>query len=330
MSLPTFQGTPVPAFTVHIHQSVSIRDALALPNATLFGPEHASSSIRADTTRHAVRALSISKWTNFDFEVLTELYKDMLNQMVPPPNGAKSGPFHVNIIEEAKKMFLEHLSPRLEEPIKQGAALLGSQFGHQFPAVVVKPGKSFDKQTPTLSYVAGNDPDGRTLVVNLCLHANAWRSSMISGNKATMARRPLDRLAKYCLLAHTRYGFLMTTEEIVVVRIRGTVFNTNMSCHVEWQAIPWSAQGPYELTACLSIWSLVMLSLDDLRMSGSPPHYLPLPRCLPDPRPLNLWWRCQIPKGFFYRHPSSGQREADLPEGSMFEDAPKDTSSWTS
>ncbi|CCT69071.1 uncharacterized protein FFUJ_08008 [Fusarium fujikuroi IMI 58289] len=327
MSLPTFQGTPMPDFSVHMKRSVSIRYALSQPNPALLGAEHAPSSTRGDTTRHAVKALSILKWTDFNIEVLEDLYKDMLSQMVLSPSGAKSGPFHLDNIEEAKKMFLEHLGPRLEDPIEQGAALLGSQFGHQFPAVVVKPGRSFDRQTPTLSYVAGNEPDARTLVVNICLHANAWHSSMIGGNKATIARRPLDRLAKYCLLARTRYGFLMSTKEIVVMRIRGKVFDTSMSCHVEWQAIPWSVNGPYELTACLSIWFLVMLSLDDLRLSGSPPHYLPPPYYLPAPRSLNVWARYQIPKGFFYRHPSSGQREAELPEGAEFEDSPHGTSS---
>ncbi|KAF5679302.1 hypothetical protein FCIRC_6147 [Fusarium circinatum] len=320
MSLPTFQGPPVPAATLHLKPSVSIQHALSLPNATLFAAEHAPSTVRGDTTRHAVKALSILEWTDFNFEVLGNLYRDMLSQRVLLPDGAKNGPFYVDNIEEAKKMFLEHLGPRLEDPIQRGAALLGSQFGHQFPAVVVKPGRSFDKQTPTLSYVAGNEPDARTLVVNICLHAHTWHSNMIGGSKAAIARRPLDRLAKYCLLARTRYGFLMTTKEIVVVRIRGTVFDTSMSCHVEWQAIPWSAEGPHELTACLSIWSLVMLSLDDLRLSGSPPHYLTRPHYLPAPRSLTLWVRYEIPQGFFYRHPASGQREAKLPQGAEFQD----------
>ncbi|KAH7244402.1 uncharacterized protein BKA55DRAFT_541307 [Fusarium redolens] len=334
MNIPTLRGTPVHTTVIQVEQIISIRDTLSISNANLLANRTASTSVNRDTTQQAITTASASRWADFSLEVLTEVYKNILDQMVMPPRGVRSGTFDIRRVQDATTMFIEHLSPPLEEPISRGAAFLGGQSNRQFPAVVVKVSndiklnKGVETYNPPLSFVTGDG--ARTLVVGFFLHARAWNSNKLLHTETAMAKRPLLRIAKYCLLAHTRYGFIMTMDEIVVVRIKGTVFDTKAPCHVEWQAVPWVAQGPYELTVCLSMWSLVMLSLDDLRLSTSPSHYMPPPHHIPHPRSLNIWWHYQIPGGFFYRHPSSGQREADLPEGATFEEGPTETSSSTS
>ncbi|KAF9762348.1 hypothetical protein IL306_003446 [Fusarium sp. DS 682] len=175
-------------------------------------------------------------------------------------------------------------------------------------------GMLFERNKPTLSFKAGNE---KVLVVGNILHPGInWNSSQLSGTRP-MAKHPVNRIAKYCLLAKTRYGFILTTTELVVIRIRGTVFDTSEPCDVEWQSIAWAAHGEFELTTNLAIWWLVMLGLYD-QLSTDSPH-----PSIPSARSLNLWWlRDNGQGGHFYEHHSSRQRALQLPNGAIAENAP--------
>ncbi|KAF5531744.1 hypothetical protein FNAPI_13172 [Fusarium napiforme] len=325
MNIPTVQGNPMQTSMIQIEHSVSILNALSSPNAPLRASNATPSTVREDMTRRAVKEATVAPWVDFDLNTLTKTYKSLLAQQVMPPRGVKNGNFDIRTVHDATTMFIEHIVPRLENPISVGATFLGAQFTVRFPAVVVKVGNDVESYNPPLSFVT--EDGSQTLLVGLVVHAKAWNSNKLLYRETAVSKRPILRIAKYCMLARTRYGFIMSTDGLVVVRISGDVFDTTAPLHVEWRAIPWVAQGPDGLTFCLSLWLLVMLDLDDLRLSTYPFYNDQFPPHIPPRRSLNVWVCCRTPKGFFYRHPSSGQRCAELPEGAEFEDSPNGTSS---
>lgn len=88
--------------------------------------------------------------------------------------------------------------------------------------------------------------------------------------------RPLEQLATYCRFGETRYGFILTQEELVTFRIRrldpaliatgpgGTApVIDKPHAGMEYKSIPWHASGPGKLTANLAIWALGCMGMND-------------------------------------------------------------------
>ncbi|KAK3331420.1 hypothetical protein B0H66DRAFT_467120, partial [Apodospora peruviana] len=74
---------------------------------------------------------------------------------------------------------------------------------------------------------------------------------------------PIRQIATYCQLADTRYGFLITPEELVAVRVHLIFDDVDMTrAGVEYRAIPWNWTGP-GLTVNLGLWTLGMMGAND-------------------------------------------------------------------
>lgn len=96
-------------------------------------------------------------------------------------------------------------------------------------------------------------------------------------HRVTVERlRPLEQLATYCRFGETRYGFILTQEELVAFRIRrldpalivtgplGTgPVKDKPYAGIEYKSIPWHASGPGKLTANLAIWALGCMGMND-------------------------------------------------------------------
>lgn len=89
--------------------------------------------------------------------------------------------------------------------------------------------------------------------------------------------RPLERLATYCRLAGTRYGFILTQSELVAFRVRRLdstlvsttppVLHNRSYAGIEYKSVPWHASGPGKLTANLAIWALGCMGMNDQHRS---------------------------------------------------------------
>lgn len=83
--------------------------------------------------------------------------------------------------------------------------------------------------------------------------------------------RPLEQLATYCRYGETRYGFIITQEEVVAFRIRrldpsliASVVAFDKTCAgIEYKSIRWHASGSGQLTANLAIWALGCMGMND-------------------------------------------------------------------
>lgn len=95
--------------------------------------------------------------------------------------------------------------------------------------------------------------------------------------------QPLERLATYCRFGETRYGFIITQEELVAIRVRrldpalisGVLACDKPHAGIEYTSIPWDAFGPGKLTANLAIWALGCMGMNDhhriMESSGGEP-----------------------------------------------------------
>lgn len=83
--------------------------------------------------------------------------------------------------------------------------------------------------------------------------------------------RPLELLATYCRFGETRYGFIITQEELVAIRIRrldpalipGVLACDEPCAGIEYKSVPWDASGPGNLTVNLAIWALGCMGMND-------------------------------------------------------------------
>lgn len=83
-------------------------------------------------------------------------------------------------------------------------------------------------------------------------------------------RDPINQVFTYCRRANVPYGYVITQEELVVLRL----FNGDKNnpdhltgregrTYVEWKAIPWANNTDDELTVNLTLWCLHMLAARD-------------------------------------------------------------------
>ncbi|KAL9083905.1 MAG: hypothetical protein Q9165_008312 [Trypethelium subeluteriae] len=84
---------------------------------------------------------------------------------------------------------------------------------------------------------------------------------------------PARQLAAYCAYSHMRYGYIITDEELIVVRI-GTLVEERSGAPIielmeetvdkprlEWQSIPWNhGNDPTKITVNLALWALHVLA----------------------------------------------------------------------
>ncbi|KAK0738491.1 hypothetical protein B0T18DRAFT_247810 [Schizothecium vesticola] len=74
---------------------------------------------------------------------------------------------------------------------------------------------------------------------------------------------PMRQLANLCHMAKTRYGYIMTDEDLVVCRFYYPEDGMNQvnRLKVEIMAVPWTVHGEAQLTTDLALWWLCMLAL---------------------------------------------------------------------
>ncbi|KAJ4247132.1 hypothetical protein NW762_013270 [Fusarium torreyae] len=294
-------------------QSPRIEDVLSRPNPRLSTTPPTSGMTRFNVPM--LRWNNLSRWDDFNFQVLSDCFGDILNKHISPINYVQPGPFEIKTLTDLKDMCTRSILPRLDQPMAIGAAELGSRLNQTFPRIYTGHDQLLagGHRRSALSFMADYDNSHRThLVVSCVLHGSQWNSEALSNGVPAIAIEPIDRIATYCLLANTRYGFILTTQELVVVRVSGTAHKTNNSCQVEWQAIPWHASGPNVLTITLALWCLVMMSLRDTYRSICGPDQL---------LPLHRWWKYQNLEGMAVYHHHISMREVfSQPPGASVEE----------
>ncbi|KAF4335080.1 hypothetical protein FBEOM_11058 [Fusarium beomiforme] len=147
--------------SVHVPQGVPILHTLATANPSL----HLTSSHSRpfDSASARVHQPSISRWTQFNYRVLSEAYGHILDEMVAPDSGAEAGPFFMENLDGLKQMFLDHMFPRLKGPIGKGVDAINGYLPGHVPAVAIGLNTPLpQRRSSAVTFKAG--PTGRPLI----------------------------------------------------------------------------------------------------------------------------------------------------------------------
>lgn len=158
----------------------------------------------------------------------------------------------------------------LRDPLKKGAECVR---GVDQPDISIKkkfmqyPGPKKRKLEPDMAIFLrdGNRTTSTTLVTGDNKCATKWSHHGLTpsqSNPPTGPLWPIRQIVTYCVYSKTRYGWIMTTSEVVVFRVsRNPSTSDPIKYIVEWTHIPWSNSGEGKLTVNLAIWWLGMLGL---------------------------------------------------------------------
>jgi hypothetical protein len=301
--------------------SPTLYAALITANQTLYYNLMSSNKRTGPPTDYPI-PITVLRWNDFNIQSLTEAYGDILSSNLDIRSSESySDPIQISGPDSLKSACESHVFRLIHQAIIRGTEDIVGRLEQRMPNVEYVqddriPHKYEYRYKSGLSVLLGNPsistPPAR-LVVSCFYHASTWKSGyLLSKSPRPFHLLPLQRLAMYCLLADTRYGFIFTGLELVVVRVSGTIACPPAPCQVEWQSIPWSNSGPGVLTVKLSLWSLIMMSLHkEYRATCTPERILP----------LHLWWRYRNCEGrVVFRHHLSMREVFELPNGAVFQD----------
>lgn len=155
----------------------------------------------------------------------------------------------------------------------------------------------------------GNRTSSTTLVMGDNKCATKWNHrDMADPDKPRDTMWPVRQITTYCEAAKTRYGWIMTTSEVVVFRVSKNPSSSDQAKYIiEWNFVPWTSSGEGTLTVNLAIWWLGMMGLADRHRE------IVLP---PRMYPINLWQKWKAKDGTDrYTHMLSQRTLAALPPG---------------
>ncbi|KAH7184706.1 uncharacterized protein B0J16DRAFT_268229 [Fusarium flagelliforme] len=299
-------------FVPHTWATMSIQDALASANPTLQVDPNPTRLVTANVAD--IANPRIAHWEDFDLHSLRQAYGDLMEQYPVPRVAMPRSPFECKRLIQLKRIFINHVFPRLVQPIKTGATVLEDRLGDGLPDVSMRSDTLVEwPYRSGLSLISDNEVH---YLVSCVVLGTQWTSAMVENASSSGGEEclPLRRVAAYCVSTDTRYGFVLTPEEIVVVRVSGTAHDKTQPCLIEWKAVPWSASGPNTLTVTLSLWFIAMMSLNPAHRALRPPGAVP---------PVNLWWKYRDPAGTVtYQHHLSLRQVVRPLTGVIVQDAP--------
>lgn len=252
----------------------------------------------------------VSRWEDFNLFNVTSAFGDILAceaydglhpfSLIPPGNLASLSTFD-----------LTYFRQRLQSPMEVGLRVLAERSGRNGLTVATRQYQQLPGGfKPALGFVLPGNPEV-SLASGLVRVSAAWGFDHIVTRANKNWDNPLHQLAIYSHYGRTRYGFVLTNEEVVVVR---NFSENGLDFGIECQTIPWSASGENTLTVCLAVWALVMMALNDDHRAV---------RSRNDTLPLNFWLRGQDADGrVFYKHHLSLRETPVLPVGAVVMDMP--------
>lgn len=175
----------------------------------------------------------------------------------------------------------------LRDPLKKGAAAVR---GVSQPDITIKkkymqyPRSQGRALEPDMAIFLkdGNRTTSTSLVMGDNKCATKWThhglTPAVAAEETMEPLWPIRQILTYCVHGRTRYGYIMTTSEVVVFRMSNNPSTSDPAKYiVEWAFVPWSNSGEGKLTVNLAIWWLGMMSLADKhRKIVLPPSMYPV------------------------------------------------------
>ncbi|KAF4970753.1 hypothetical protein FSARC_2266 [Fusarium sarcochroum] len=288
----------------------SIQNILAMPSLNLILDTN-DSKLNHPVGAFEIDSSNMSRWDEFSLTNISGVFGHILCQ--PSSMNIDPGTLVTDRLcgrlSDLQYYAFKPLLTTVESLMTEGARLLGQRLGP--PTVIssiqnaplIAQGGSGGLR-PSLAFFVDTQPRVNLLVGCVQL-SGAWSSNDLEA-QTSRAMWPIERLARYAKYGGTRYSFIMTDVELVVVYFFRM---TSGKFGAQWQAIPRSACGEGTMTVSLAIWSLVMMSLN--REHRAVAGQL-------DTLPINIWWKQgNAESGFVYQHHLSGRQLPFLPMGAV-------------
>lgn len=208
----------------------------------------------------------------------------------------------------------------LRDPLKKGATVLR---GSSQPDITIRkrymqyPRNHKRPLEPDMAIFLrdGDRLTSTTLVMGDHKCATKWtHEKMFNSKTVDEGMWPVRQLTTYCKLGKTRYGYIMSTSEVVVFRVSKNPSSSgavDSPFILEWNYVPWTNSGEGRLTVNLAIWWLGMMGLVDRhREIVLPPRLMP----------INIWLKETNKKDKTNRftHLLSRRKVANLPSGERY------------
>ncbi|RSL92088.1 hypothetical protein CDV31_015307 [Fusarium ambrosium] len=289
----------------------TIQNILALPSPTFTLTSVGTGTPRSCDKWERVQPWHVRQWDDFNLKTISGAFGDLLDQPASVAMGGLCADRGIRNLKEMKNHSIDWLLRILESPVTIGGRLLGHRLG--FTSAVdhsrdtTFPGAKHKYESSLIFY---HDAIPRIHFVVSCARLSSQWTSEGLKNQDHAAVLPIRQLATYAKESGTRYSFIMTDKEVVVVRFMA---DPNGQYGAEWQAIPRSASGEANLTVGLAVWALIMMSLHEQHRAVATEG---------ETLPINLWWREQGVDGrVTYRHHLSGRQLPYLHSGAVYRDS---------
>ncbi|KAJ1334069.1 hypothetical protein MN608_04072 [Microdochium nivale] len=259
--------TPEPA------SSTTLFDFLSTPNPTPSLVRSLSYSVRDPNTKHFwwdVR--QVRSWSSFNLDTILSMpgASALLNCPVPEPllPQPAAGTRHPETESALHNIYAAYYLPKLNS-----ALAVSSQQPMQFSSSTPKSGNVSDQvfvasvpgEASTAAAIFGGKPTAR--VVGIVKSFDRFNTGMrVEGNiKRVEYLRGLAHIHNVMREYGTRYGFILTEIELVIVR--NGAENTPHFGYLEVTSVPLATSDAGEddmsLTACLALWGLCRIASDE-------------------------------------------------------------------
>lgn len=291
--------------------SPTIQNILAMPSPTFTLNVAQPQAARGCAAWMKVQHWHIRQWENFNLNNIASAFGDILRQPASASMEGMRTSRGVRNLTEMKNHCIDGLLRILEGPMAAGSYLLGQRLRS---ATVIDhlrdttfPGAKHKYESSLIFYLEATP---RIHFVVSCARLSPQWTSEDLKNQEPAGLLPIRQLATYAKESGTRYSFIMTDKEVVVVRF---VADSSGQYEAEWQAIQRDASGEGTLTVGLAVWALIMMSLHEQHRAVATEA---------ETLPINLWWREQGANGrFTYRHHLSGRELPYLHSGAVYRDS---------
>lgn len=273
---------------------------------------------RQDANLEWLSPEDITVWDDFTYENIDAAYGHLLNQDAINSQDLDLDGSQAKMSKESDadgaNWVWRYLSSRY--PTKYIARHLQESLGVEKYDVTMKPQSrtSADVEIELVTRkpdwsIYLSDPDETLLVWGDNQRNSKWKSDQLAC-AAGIWIWPFRQLLTYCVNENIRYGFIFTSEELVVLRIYKdtSVSDKRLRWRIQYQSISWETHGDDILTVNMGIWALAMMSLNE--------HHRPI-RSLALTLPLNIWWKDKddTDSDIFEHHLSGLTQSAILPDG---------------
>lgn len=290
-------------------------ELLTAPNPVLDLKRQPRGAVTSNYHYENIKSNQILPWRDFSFQNIKAAYGHLfeLGPFTSDALDVKGSPARVERESDIDNITFGWCQQICRLPIKAGAERTQRILGLETIDVSIRQqgmtsqdsGSDGAKKKPDWSVFLNNGSDKRTLLVwgeNKC--SSKWSSDRTQCPDENWIW-PWRQLLTYCANSNVRYGFLLTPEELVVVRVYRVGTDPETRWWLQYKSIPWADRGRNMMTVNLAIWSLTMMSVNEgHRFIQSPEWTLP----------LTVWWVDVDRRGVAtYEHHLSGYTTSSKP-----------------